>query len=676
MAYFSPMPGTKATRAAGGHDPIAAEGVARAEAKHWRDLATQREAALRTLTRRPLVRIAVGIDRRTAPLGRRLGAWRATARGTADRTALAIAALRARPARSRRRAILARVAAYLEPVPTGPTVSVITLAPSVVELWRDPTETPAQVLLAEATAVTGHPGPGRTRAAALAQAASAATGEVLCFVPDEVDAPAPGWLARLADAIGPDAVAATPTLVHPERRGRGATEQDLLVRAEGFDVELDAAGAPIVVARSAGRDPDVTRAMSEVDAAPLRCLAVSRVAYLAAGGLRPAEVDDDVAAVDLCTRLRESGGRIRHVPQALVYDDRPVGSRRALRRPIDPSSPSWRSLVERHGASLARAAQGGGGVERPRWVISTSVPSARVAARWGDWHLAEALARSLRGRGVDARVQTRDRVDALAARSCDLHLVLHGLAPVRRTPGQRHVLWVISHPETLEAAECDAADLVLVASPRFAAHLRSCTSTPVEVLLQATDPDRFRPQPPSPEHHHEVTIVAKTRDVLRPVVADAVAAGFRPAIYGSGWRDLVDPSLVVADHVDNASLAAVYSSAGVVLNDHWDTMRAWGFVSNRIFDVLACGTPVISDDLDEIHDLFGDAVPTYRTSDELGDLVRRSLDDPAGARARAAAGRAIVLAHHTFDQRATELMEILDRHGLRDDQTRMEGAHD
>lgn len=228
------------------------------------------------------------------------------------------------------------------------------------------------------------------------------------------------------------------------------------------------------------------------------------------------------------------------------------------------------------------------------------------------------------------------------------------------------MLWVISHPESLDIAECDEADLVLVASPRFAANLRERTSTPVEVFLQATDPDRFHPSPPAPEHQHPVTVVAKTRTVMRRVVADALEAGIRPAIYGSGWRDLVDPSLVVADHVDNAQLPIVYSSAGVVLNDHWGTMRAWGFVSNRIFDVLACGAPIISDDLEEIGDLFGDAVPTYGASADLGVLVQRALDDPHGARAAAERGRSVVLAEHTFDHRARQLLVFFDRYGLRE----------
>jgi len=224
------------------------------------------------------------------------------------------------------------------------------------------------------------------------------------------------------------------------------------------------------------------------------------------------------------------------------------------------------------------------------------------------------------------------------------------------------VLWVISHPESIEDDECEAADLVLVASPRFADHLRTRTSTPVEVLLQATDHHRFNPRPVDPAHQHPVTVVGKTRNVLRSVVADAIAVGLRPSIYGSGWRTLVDPDLVVADHVANEDLPTVYSSAGVVLNDHWRTMKAWGFVSNRLYDVLACGTPVISDRVPGLDELFDDSVLQYGTPDELRSLVDGILADPAGARTRAERGRERVVATHTFDHRADELLAALARY--------------
>jgi glycosyltransferase involved in cell wall biosynthesis len=665
--------GGSIARGAGGGDRDASlpEATAEAEARHWRAVAMEREAALRTLKRRPLVRLAVGLDWRIAPVARRLRSSSARLRAASDKSLVALAALPSRAARRRRRAALSRQLGHGEPASVARQVSVLTPEGWVGGAWRDATGLSPEVV---AVGRPGSPpgadgdirveGEGRSPAAALALAASAATGDLLCFVPAPVDTLSTGWLACLAAAIGGDVVAATPTLVHPARRGWRAGEHDLLVRTEGLEIDVDLGGVPVAVARGAGTPVDAHRPAAEVVAAPLRCLVVDRAAYVAAGGLEAAEDDDDVAAIDLCARLRERGGRVVHVPGAVVFDDRPVASRASLRRPIDPTGRAWRWLVERHGPALVRAARPPTVGASARWVVTTGAPSTRVADRWGDWHLAEAMARSLRGLGQDVAVQTADQADSLAARSADIHLVLHGLASVRRTPGQRHILWVISHPESVDLAECDAADLVLVASSRFAASLRGRTSTPVEVLLQATDADRFRPQPPDPAHRHPVTIVAKTRDVMRGVVADALEAGIHPSIYGGGWHGLVDSALIVSDHVPNDVLPDVYSSAGVVLNDHWDTMRAWGFVSNRIFDVLACGAPVISDDVSEVHDLFGEAVPTYRSSAELGDLVRHALEDPDGARARAAGGRAIVLAHHTFDHRAREVLELLEHHGL------------
>jgi glycosyltransferase involved in cell wall biosynthesis len=298
------------------------------------------------------------------------------------------------------------------------------------------------------------------------------------------------------------------------------------------------------------------------------------------------------------------------------------------------------------------------------FALTTAAPSADVAPRWGDWHLAEAVSRALQRRGHDVRVQSVGEVDEPVSRTRDVQLVVRGKAPVRRTVGQRHVLWVISHPDLLTVPECDEADLVLVASERFAAELRGRTRTPVATLLQATDVNRFAPRPVDPAWAHPVTIVANARHVLRPIVADALAAGLRPAIVGRGWDRLVDPALVVAEQVPNDELATVYSSTGVLLNDHWADMRAHGFVSNRLFDALACATPVISDDLPELASLFGPAVATYTDPADLRDRVAEILDDPDAARRRASVGRDRVVAHHTFDHRAAELLHHLAAHGL------------
>jgi hypothetical protein len=521
---------------------------------------------------------------------------------------------------------------------------------------------PAPALDRSVSIVVARPEAGETLSAAAARGAAQESTDLLCFLPASTTTLEPGWLARLAAAIdGANVVAATPVVVHPPRPLVAATPHDGLVRARGLELAT-AHDAPVVRAHDAGSIVNFHTTPVSVPGASAACLLVDRRAYDDAGGL-PESADFDIAVFELCRRLRARGGTIALAPDAVVVDHRPVESRAALSVPIDTAAPAWRSYVEEHGSALMREA-------RPlpdgqlRIVLTVAAPSGKVASRWGDWHLAQAFADALGRRGHLVRVQTFDQSDDLAGRACDVHCVVRGLQPVRRTPGQAHVLWIISHPESIDAVECDAADLVLVASVRFAEALRARTRTPVEVLLQATDTTRFQPVASDPMHTHDVAIVAKSRDVFRTAVADAIAAGLRPAIYGSGWERFVDPALVVRQYVPNDELPRVYSSVGVLLNDHWQTMREWGFVSNRLFDALACGTPVISEDLPELEELFAGTVLTYRDPPELRDLVDTALADRAGARARAARGRGLVLEHHTFDHRAEQFLEALRRHGL------------
>jgi Glycosyl transferases group 1 len=617
----------------------------RAAVEHWRRIADQRSEEFAALRKRPSVRALLGMERRIGPIVARARSARRRLGAAADRVALSAGALRMAGRRTSRASLTAP--AGLRPSGLARRVALAVVGPGEPTWVRD---------LPAGVAVVRVHEPGVARVA-LARAIVESDPSVVGVVHTGSEPLTPDWLARLASVIDGAVAAAVPLVVHPRRPLRRATAHDGLVRAAGVGLGLDRDGAPVAELFGAGAIPDPAGAVVDVAAGSGAVLLVDRAAYEAAGRLASA---DDLAAamVELCTRLRAAGGRVVLVPGAVVADHRPVRSRRDLRFAVDPRGSGWAAAIDRSGALLRRAADGGAGPVL-RFAVTVASPSAKVAARWGDWHLAQALAESLRRLGHEVRVQTADRSDDLAGRASDVHVVLRGLQSVRRTTGQRHVLWIISHPETIDGDELDAADLVLVASPRFADELRRRTATPVDVMLQATDQRRFRPRPADPAHRHDVTIVAKTRDVLRPVVADALAAGLRPAIYGAGWRGLVDPDLVVADHVDNEVLPIVYSSAGVVLNDHWRTMRTWGFVSNRLFDVLACGTPMISDQVEGMAELFDGAVLEYHTPDELGALVDEVLAVPEAARQRAELGRRAVVANHTFDHRARQLIDCI-----------------
>jgi hypothetical protein len=634
----------------GGSPDVEAELRAeRAAAAHWRQLAEQRSEEYRELRHRPFVRAGLALDARLGSLLARLRSSGARARRIGHRVALTGSGL------SRRRVGTTHDEGAPDPPPElrrGTLVVVIGAAASPEPLGSWFTDDPSVEVVAVTAPVDVPAG---------VDAAIARTDpDLVALMADRIEPVSPSWLAVLGARVTGHVVAATPLVVHPWRPWAQATAHDGLVRSAGFDLTPGARGEPMPVPLAAGTTACSARAPHAVAAGSAAGLLIDRRAYEAVGGLAPID-DVDVAVVELCARLRAQGGTIEVVPEAVVVDHRPIRARSELVRPIDPFGAPWRQALDRSGSLLGRTADRR--ADPPlRLAITTAAPSAKVASRWGDWHLAHGMAEGLRRQGVEVRVQTADGVDDPASRASDVHLVLRGLRSVRRTSGQRHVLWIISHPESLDDDELDAADVVLVASERFANHLRRRTATPVEVLLQATDHRRFRPVPPDPSHRHDIAVVAKTRDVSRQIVADAVAAGLRPAIYGGGWRGLVDPDLIITDHIDNELLPTVYASAGVVLNDHWPTMQAWGFMSNRIFDVLACGTPVISDPVSGIREVFARTVDEYEDPEHLRALVDRALSDPAAARRRAAEGRDLVLASHTFDHRAAQLLEALARY--------------
>lgn len=299
---------------------------------------------------------------------------------------------------------------------------------------------------------------------------------------------------------------------------------------------------------------------------------------------------------------------------------------------------------------------------RPSLLLRTSVPDRKVAETWGDWHLAEAFGLELHGAGHRVHVQTRDEWGDRDGRSYDVAVHLKGRSRAPVSEGQVNVIWNISHPEELTPEECEDSDLVLVGSERFASELRRLVDTPVEVMLQGTDPDRFHPLPPEPRYEHDLVFVGNSRFAERPIVRDLIGQGFEPAIYGGNWERYVDPDLIRGTFVPNEDVPRIYSSARIVLNDHWEGMSRWGYVSNRIFDALACGACVVSDDLPELHELFGDAVGTYRSPAELGELVGELLADEHRRAEMGRAGREIVLAHHTFARRADRFRELVEPH--------------
>lgn len=285
-------------------------------------------------------------------------------------------------------------------------------------------------------------------------------------------------------------------------------------------------------------------------------------------------------------------------------------------------------------------------VRTPGAAVRISTPSDDVAEQWGDTHFGRALCAALSAEAFAPRLSLLGEWDGAPHQLADVSIHLRGRNPYIPKPNQINVLWIISHPDDVSVRECERFDIVFTASARLTEKLRSKTDVPVHTLLQATDETVFAPIP-EVDRVCDAVFVGNTRGQDRPIVRWAIEAGLDVHVYGAGWDDVLDGSTWKAVEVPNRQVPELYRSARVVLNDHWPDMAEEGIISNRVFDALACGTPVISDHVAGLADL-SPHVGIARSSDDVARLA--TTLSPMDADVASKFSRT-----HSFGARAAEL---------------------
>jgi glycosyltransferase involved in cell wall biosynthesis len=316
---------------------------------------------------------------------------------------------------------------------------------------------------------------------------------------------------------------------------------------------------------------------------------------------------------------------------------------------------SFRPLLEPRSAGALPAAPANVGLFGLSIAIKIACPSEAVREEWGDYHFARSLSEAL------LRLGCRSRIDYLRSwddpGDGDLDLVLRGLERFSPKPGRPALLWVISHPDLVTIEELRQYDQAFVASRRLARRWSADSGITVAPLLQCTDRTLFFPDPSDAPRNREILFVGNSRNVFRPAIRALVAAGLAPTVYGTRWESLIDPSHIRSTLIPNAVVGDLYRKAGVVLNDHWPDMRGAGMLSNRVFDALACGAPVVSDEIDDLPDGFADFIIEFGPQQPMDKAVAAALAEDSQRRAARRAFADTVRQEHSFDRRAETILE-------------------
>ena len=279
--------------------------------------------------------------------------------------------------------------------------------------------------------------------------------------------------------------------------------------------------------------------------------------------------------------------------------------------------------------------------------------------KMGDYHFGASLQKALEGLGARVTQQYWPEWDGGA--EADAVLVLRGRHRYRPRPGQISLLWGISHPSTVTAEEIDGYDLVYLGSETHRRMMDGAGRPPLAVLRQCSDFAGTATGDGPAAARQDVIFVGNSRGVFRDIVRWSLEAGVRPAIYGRGWEPIGLAGLVVSPYVDNDRLPALYGGARLGLNDHWNDMKYFGYINNRLFDCLFCGLPVLSDSFPELRDTFGNGILYAEDAASFRQSFRRCETDYDGLLARTRdLGRSLG-GDYTFAARAGRILDDIGR---------------
>ncbi|MBW2066575.1 MAG: glycosyltransferase family 1 protein, partial [Deltaproteobacteria bacterium] len=265
---------------------------------------------------------------------------------------------------------------------------------------------------------------------------------------------------------------------------------------------------------------------------------------------------------------------------------------------------------------------------------------------WGDHWVKYELAREFSRKG-----------STVVDKDPDVILHLFGSPPKATLPDHTlNIVWLYSHPDLVTPENLKQFRKIYCASQDFIPKLAQMGYENVELMLPSTSK-----RPLSLPPRYDIVFLGNARASRRDgrsIVRDMGGTPYDFKVWGNLWEKILPRKYYGGRYWDYRTLEHLYASARITLTDHHPDMARQGFVSNKVFDVLASGGFVISDENHGISNIFGDAVPQYESPEHLKQLVEHFLEHPDERQRPMLRGRKIALAN-TYSDRVLQFSKWL-----------------
>jgi hypothetical protein len=264
---------------------------------------------------------------------------------------------------------------------------------------------------------------------------------------------------------------------------------------------------------------------------------------------------------------------------------------------------------------------------------------------WGDHWVRQKLEKEISGLGFD---QGRNNPD--------INIHLFG-SPVKDYDERAlNMVWLYSHPDMVTIENLRQFDYIFCASLHFLKKLRVIGYLNVEFMPACTS----KIPVPAP-FEHDIIFLGNARGNRpdgRAIVGDMMRTGLDFKVWGNLWESILPQKYYGGRYWEYGRLEELYASAKITLNDHHPDMEREGFVSNKVFDILASGGFVISGKNRGLAPIFKDSVPEYESAEHLKELVEYYLGNSEKRQCLMEQGLKIAKTH-TYAERAVQFSKGL-----------------
>ncbi|CAI2716985.1 glycosyltransferase family protein [Nitrospina watsonii] len=398
-----------------------------------------------------------------------------------------------------------------------------------------------------------------------------------------------------------------------------------------------------------------------------------RAEFLRLGGLSE-EYSYGFEDIDFCCKIRfVLQKEIVSLNDVFIYHNesttRAMDSRQVK---LVRASNNVEKLKVRFGSILSReyrekAVFDDGSVTGRRFTVGIAVTTTDTAHGAGDLFTALGLGRALQKKH-NWTVHYLAKDQWYDVRDIDLYIAMRDDIDIRKlvnvSPHLIKIAWLRNwFDRWVERPWLQAFDMHLSSSQKGADFIKERVGLDCEIFPIGVALDLFNLGPSLFDYENDYVFTGNywNAPVPREIEAfDPQMLSHKFAVYGKNW----DEHKVFAPYhrgfVNYVDLSKVYNSTKITVDDTvTHVTKRWGSLNSRVFEALAAGSLVLTNNAIGSAELFEGRLPVWNDVTELTQLIDFYLRNPEKRDALMRSLREQVLAEHSYERRANKLIDLI-----------------